>query len=705
MIEIYIGTDRVDTFRDEDINITLNVQNIQDISKVYADYTQNFSVPASRVNNNLFKHYYNADVSGGFDAAQRQSAVITLNKETFREGSIELVAVNLQGNQPSSYEIVFYSAGVNLIDLFGEDLLTDLDLSAYDHRYTGVNVKTGLEDGLSSRNIIYPLISPKIHEVSGVEPQKWFYDGDSSSHSDYNLAYHTTNDTHGLHYYELKPAVRLARLIEAIEAKYSITFNSEFFASAAFTDLYMWCHRREGFMFFDQENGFSATKIDFTSSTGLFDTVTDTYTNSAFTTGVYWRYTITSSQSYQVHWYVNGVYVTSRSHSGNVTNKEVFINGLAGGDKVQMRFSPPVNWGGETITLNTVSCDGRPGPSAAVVFTASTTTAQSFDTDVIIADQMPEQKVSDFMVGLIKMFNLALEPTSATVFTVEPLDDWYAEGNQYDITQHIDITTRKVSKPELYRRIRLEHQLSDSQLMNAYRLTNGGVGYGDLRADFTFDGGELLNQTNFELLKYEKLFDDDTSSSVDFIVGASIDKDLKPYIAAPVIFYSPGTIDISTYPIGFLDEAGDTGAGTHGRVDQINFVANVNSDDVSTVNRMLTFGLEVDPYHEQSFDETLYKIYWEDYVTNLYSASRRLYSFRAILPLETICQLRMNDRLVWNGYRFIINEIQVNLRTREAQLQMLNDVSSYQNPTEFSELLAEDGNYLTAENGDYLIVE
>ncbi len=69
MIEIYIGTDRVDTFKDEDVNITLNVQNIQDISKVYADYTQNFSVPASRVNNDLFKHYYNADVSGGFDAA------------------------------------------------------------------------------------------------------------------------------------------------------------------------------------------------------------------------------------------------------------------------------------------------------------------------------------------------------------------------------------------------------------------------------------------------------------------------------------------------------------------------------------------------------------------------------------------------------------------------------------------------------------
>ena len=197
MIEIYIGTDRVDTFKDEDVNITLNVQNIQDISKVYADYTQNFSVPASRVNNDLFKHYYNADVTGGFSAALRQSATILLNKETFREGSIELVAVNMQGNLPSSYEIVFYSAGVNLLDLFGDDELTSLDLSTYNHNYTGANVRTGLESGLSNRNIIYPLISPKIHEVSGVTPKKWFYDSNSSSHSDYNLAYHTTNDTHG----------------------------------------------------------------------------------------------------------------------------------------------------------------------------------------------------------------------------------------------------------------------------------------------------------------------------------------------------------------------------------------------------------------------------------------------------------------------------------------------------------------------------
>ena len=289
---------------------------------------------------------------------------------------------------------------------------------------------------------------------------------------------------------------------------------------------------------------------------------------------------------------------------------------------------------------------------------------------------MPEQKVSDFMVGLIKMFNLALEATSTTTFTIEPLDDWYADGSQFDITKYTDITTRKVSKPELYRRIKLEHQLADSQLMNAYRLSNGGVAYGDLRADFTFDGGELLNQSNFELLKFEKLVDIGASpvTSVDFLIGSSIDKELKPYIGAPIIFYSPNTKSISSYPIGFIDEAGDTGSGTHGRVNQINFISNVNSDTVTSVTRMLTFGLNVEPYHEQSFVQTLYNVYWEDYITDLYSVSRRLYTFRAILPIDIICQLKMNDKIVWNGYSFIINQIQVNLRTREANLELLNDV-------------------------------
>ena len=662
MIEIYIGSERIDTFKDEDVNITLSIQNIKDISRLFTDFTQNFQVPASRQNNDVFKHYYNADISGGFNAALRQDATIFMNKELFREGSIELMSVDMVNGKPSAYEVVFFSAGVNLKDLFGEDELTDLDLSAYDHAYDGAVIRGAMEGTtpLHSGNVIYPLISPVTD---------WVYDSASSTHDDNDIAYHNQNDNHGLHYYALKPAIRISKLIDAIEAKYGITFTSTFFADRKFTDLFLWGHRREGYMFVNQKDGFTAQTIDFTAKTGSFNLSDDTTTNAVDNSGITWEYSILSADDYQVHFFVNGVYETSRSHSGQVSFEKVYISGLKGGDKVQMRFSPPVDWDGNSITLGQVICEGRTLFGNNFIFTCERLTTQTFATDVNMSDQMPEQKIYDFFLGLVKMFNLVIEPTSRTKFIVEPLDDWYALGSEYDITDHVDISSEKIERPELYRRISFNYQEAGSYLEEAYRNTNGGIGYGDLRADFTFDGGELKTESTFELMKYQKL-DDPSNGVTNFLVGKSIDKEGKPYIGEPVIFYSPSTLNIASYPIGFLDESGLTTSPSN----QVYLCGNINNRVAASVTQMLTYGLEVDPLHEQSFSQTLYNQFWEDYITDLYSTSRRVYSMKAILPFSVSSQLRMNDKLDIAGRRYIINQIQINLRTDEATLELLNDV-------------------------------
>lgn len=664
MIEIYIGSEKLDLFKDEDVNITLSIQNVRDISKLFTDFTQNFSIPASRNNNDIFKHYYNSDVSGGFSASQRQDAIIYLNKEVFREGSIELNGVNMENGKPSAYEVVFFSAGVNLKDLFGEDELIDLDLSAYNHSYSGSVIRGAMEGTtpLHSGNVIYPLISP----VSD-----WFYNSSSSDHDDNDIAYHNNNDTHGLDYFELKPAIKISKLIDAIESKYSITFTSTFFGTSKFTDLFLWAHRREGYMFKDQENGFTAQKINFTSATGTgFDITEDVATIPSSYSDLQWRYSITSTSDYQVHFYINGAYYSSRSHSGNVTDAQMFFVGLNTGDKIQMRFSPPVNWDGGTITITSASASGRDFDTpSTILWTASTSTSQSFTTNVEMSDQMPEMKVYDFLSGLVKMFNLVIEPTSRTAFNIEPLDDWYSSGSTYEITEYVDTTSQKVNKPELYKRISFKYQEADSYPMRAYRETNGGRGYGDLNADFTFDGGELVTESTFEIMRYQKL-DDLNNGTTNFLVGKSIDKEGKPYIGSPVIFYSSGTIDITSYQIGFLDETGQTTTASN----QVYLCANVNNTTAEDVTQMLTFGQEVDPLHEQSYTQTLYNQYWEDYVTDLYSLSRRVYSMKAILPYSITSRLKMNDKLDINGKRYIINQMKINLRTEEADIELLNDM-------------------------------
>ena len=664
MIEIYIGSEKLDLFKDEDVNITLSIQNVKDISKLFTDFTQNFSVPASRNNNDIFKHYYNSDVSGGFSASQRQDAIIYLNKEVFREGSIELNGVNMENGKPSAYEVVFFSAGVNLKDLFGEDELIDLDLSAYDHSYSGSVIRGAMEGTtpLHSGNVIYPLISPVAD---------WYYDSSSSDHNDNDIAWHSTNNTHGLDYFELKPAIKISKLIDAIESKYSITFTSTFFGTSKFTDLFLWGHRREGYMFKDQENGFTAQKINFTSATGTgFDITEDVATIPSSYSDLQWRYSITSTSDYQVHFYINGAYYSSRSHSGNVTDAQMFFVGLNTGDEIQMRFSPPVNWDGSTITITSASASGRDFDTpSTILWTASTSTSQSFTTDVEMSDQMPEMKVYDFLSGLVKMFNLVIEPTSRTAFNIEPLDDWYSSGSTYEITEYVDTTSQKVNKPELYKRISFKYQEADSYPMRAYREVNGGRGYGDLNADFTFDGGELVTESTFEIMKYQKL-DDPSNGVTNFLVGKSIDKEGDPYINSPVIFYSSGTLDITSYPIGFVDETERTTTATN----QVYLCANVNNTTAEDVTQMLTFGQEVDPLHEQSYTQTLYNEYWEDYITDLYSLSRRVYSMKAILPYSITSRLKMNDKLDINGKRYIINQMKINLRTEEADIELLNDI-------------------------------
>ena len=47
----------LDLFKDEKIEINLQIKNLTDISKVRTDFTQNFSIPCSPTNNKMFDYY------------------------------------------------------------------------------------------------------------------------------------------------------------------------------------------------------------------------------------------------------------------------------------------------------------------------------------------------------------------------------------------------------------------------------------------------------------------------------------------------------------------------------------------------------------------------------------------------------------------------------------------------------------------------
>ena len=222
-IQLYIEGQRVDMFKDESVSITQSIQNVKDISKIFTDFSKTFTLPASKNNNKIFKHYYNFDIVGGFDGRTKKDSNIELNNLPFRDGKIKLEGVDLKNNVPYSYRITFFGSTVTLKDLLGEDKLNNLNsLNTLNEIYSPLEVEAGLKRNPITNDIVVPLIT---------HTKRLFYDSVAHTNGDGNLYYHTGsgNNLHGVAWDELKYALRVHKIIEAIQTRYGITFSTDFF--------------------------------------------------------------------------------------------------------------------------------------------------------------------------------------------------------------------------------------------------------------------------------------------------------------------------------------------------------------------------------------------------------------------------------------------------------------------------------------------
>ena len=237
-IQLYIEGQRVDLFEDESVVLTQTIQNVKDVQKVFTDYSKTFTLPATKENNKIFKHYYNNSITNGFDGRGRVNATLELNYLKFRKGKIKLEGVDLRNNVPYTYKVRFTGNTVTLKDLLGEDKLGALsDLNSNTLVYNAANVKAKLEANPATSDIITPLIT---------HTNRLHYDSDSSANLDGNVYYESGGGSHlhGVAWDDLKYAIRVDTIIQAIETNYGISFSNDFFNSSntPYYNLFMWLH-------------------------------------------------------------------------------------------------------------------------------------------------------------------------------------------------------------------------------------------------------------------------------------------------------------------------------------------------------------------------------------------------------------------------------------------------------------------------------
>ena len=126
----------LDTFGNENINLTLQVDDVRDIESKQASFSKDFNLPATKKNNKFFEHYYNVDrYTTNFNAYKNVKAFLYSDEVLVLEGFLKLLNV-VDKNTEVTYNVVLFNDVANIIETLGDATINDLDFSDIAHNIT-----------------------------------------------------------------------------------------------------------------------------------------------------------------------------------------------------------------------------------------------------------------------------------------------------------------------------------------------------------------------------------------------------------------------------------------------------------------------------------------------------------------------------------------------------------------------------------------
>lgn len=313
--------------------------------------------------------------------------------------------------------------------------------------------------------------------------------------------------------------------------------------------------------------------------------------------------------------------------------------------------------------------------------------SNTISTGLDVVDNMPKMKVIDFLTSIFKMFNLtafyddrrilANGTTNADFgkIKVMTVDAFYSEGVSYSIDKYLYTDKHTVSKANIYSEIDFLYQdPSTFAIINSNEITNDEFGNekltnrsADINNPLAFDGGKYDVRLGFEHIMFEKMSDQsNATANITIQWGWMVNKDEFPVLGKPLVFYCHKH-DTTSYPI-VLSQTPTVSLNQYIRP------ANTLTTTLGSNLQTIHFGEEGDEYFAQANPESLFKNYYFNYIIPIYNEKSRLSKFQAILPIDIVIKLKLNDRFVLSGKSYKINSIKMNINTGKADLELINEV-------------------------------
>jgi hypothetical protein len=686
MVALYIydfdgqAVNRIELFNDEKISITSSIQNFNDIGKLFTDYSQTFTVPASKHNNQIFKHWYESavgltdevnplNVDFAFDHRIKYYGYIEIDSIPFRDGKFLMQKANKKNNFIESYTINFVGNLVQLKDKFKEDKLNSLKneegLSYYNVlncEYDLFNIASRIDASTTSA-VYFPLIG----STRRFEYQTGNVDSD------------VTLLTGSINFLELFPSVQVSVILYYIQQAYGVEFTGEFLNSQTFTKLHLYCKNADEM----------TTKTELTQSTLEYvstglpvpnNTLTINYVPAYNFTGPptllqpVWSQRVfvfitTVSTNYNVYIYNNGTLYTSfLNQSGNI-QRQFFYR--VGPFSDTYNFTVFVN--SDELTTFTFETDLQVQfTQQSTGFTNSysliTTTPTTSLALLNIQKFIPDITVSDFITGLVKMFNLIIVPISETKFEFIPVELWYQNGNEINLTEFVEAEDINIGKPNLFKKLDFKHEQSENILNTKFRDFNDNQEYGNL----FFDNPNSAFTTNYEVkTPFENIMWERTTGT-DFLTATCWNKDRQPYTPKPVLLYDNGGISFADVTADYIYLKDDT---TNLHLDSYRRFSNEIELGASDLNYLqtLNWGVENSVWNLDIAPNGLYQQFYSNYINNLYNQRTRVLNLKAHFNVNLFTSIKLNDRIILSNKRYLINTMTTDLTTGEVNLELIND--------------------------------
>ena len=670
-VQLYIYVDdafgvpvahRIELFNDEKISVTSSIQNFNDIGKLFTDYSQTFTIPASKHNNAIFRHWYESsvgdtndinpqNVDNAFDHRIKYYGFIEIDTIPFRDGKFTMQKANKKNGFIESYSINFVGNLVQLKDKFKEDKLNQLEgLDELNFEYNLNNVVS-----VSRTNIKFPLIG---------STRRFEYETGSDSD--------ITTDTGAINYQELFPAVRVSKIFDYIESRYGISFEGEFLNYDQFKQLFLYCKNTETFNFYSDPLSpiFEVKNPSFTQ----FDIPTNTLTFSFQEEPDANRYEswikitpTVSTINYSVQIYDNGTLWNTFENLTGYQDLNYFSRYRADENLISGQFVTHVFTYKLTSELPmTFDSEVNLKKSSGIYNRKAWAYADTTSGDLQVSRYMPDMTVDTFVTAIVKAMNLVIVPIAEDRFLFQPMEAWYQEGDLRDITEFVEAEDIEISRPNLFKQITFKYEKSENILNNAYR-TLYNLDYGDL----IFDNPDSAFTSNYEVkLPFEDIMWE-RYTDTNFITATCWNKDLKPYTPKPILMYFNGGQALSPgEPIKY------TADGTTFSVNTVyprftNEIA-LGGTDLSYVNT-LNWNTEISTWYLAQATNGLFQQYYANSIFNIYNQRTRVIKAKAHFNTYLLTSLKLNDKIALSNKRYTINSMTTDLTSGEVNLELLND--------------------------------